>query len=85
MRPEGLLFIGDVPDRDKLWGYFNTPERQAAYFDGLARGERIIGSWLERGWLEKLCRAAGFVEAQAMPQDPRLIYADFRFDLLART
>jgi hypothetical protein len=80
-----MLFIGDIPDRDKLWDYFNTPERQAAYFDGIARGQRIIGSWLERRWLEQLCRAAGFVAASAAPQDARLIYADFRFDLSART
>jgi ubiquinone/menaquinone biosynthesis C-methylase UbiE len=84
MTPGGVLMIGDIPERSKLWAYFNDDTRREAYFSGLEARQPIIGTWLDREWIEKLCLAAGFSEATAIPQDPRLIYSDFRFDLLAR-
>lgn len=85
MKPGGILMIGDIPDRAKLWDYFNDDTRRAAYFDGLEQRKPIIGSWLDAGWLERLCLASGFVSAGALPQHEELIYADFRYDLIART
>ncbi|SDQ16317.1 Methyltransferase domain-containing protein [Paraburkholderia fungorum] len=84
MKPGGVLMIGDIPDRSKVWGYFNDPVRRDAYFSGLEKRQPIIGTWLDGEWIEKLCIAMGFSEATAVAQDPRLIYADFRFDLIAR-
>ena len=85
MKPGGILLIGDIPDRSKLWTYFNDAARQAAYFDGLAHRQPIIGTWLDAEWIEKLCLSAGFSEAHAIAQNAGLIYADFRYDLIART
>lgn len=85
MKPGGMFMIGDIPDRAKLWDYFDDDVRRAAYFDGLAERKPIIGSWLHAEWLEGLCLASGFVSAQAVPQHEQLIYADFRYDLIART
>lgn len=85
MKRDGILMIGDIPDRSKLWNYFNDETRRASYFKGLAERKPIIGSWLEADWLERLCLASGFVSASAVPQHEELIYSDFRFDLIART
>jgi SAM-dependent methyltransferase len=84
MKPGGILMIGDIPEKSKLWDYFNDAARREAYFSGLETRQPIIGTWLDREWIEKLCLAAGFSEATALAQDPRLIYSDFRFDLIAR-
>jgi len=84
MKPGGILMIGDIPDRAKLWDYFNDDIRRAAYFDGLEQRKPIIGSWLDAGWIERLCLASGFASAEAVLQHEELIYADFRFDLIAR-
>lgn len=84
MKPGGILMIGDIPDRAKLWDYFNDDTRRAAYFDGLAQRKPVIGSWLEARWMERLCLASGFVSAEAVLQHEELIYADFRYDLIAR-
>lgn len=85
MRPGGLLFVGDIPDRSKLWTYFNDEARRVAYFDGIRQGHPIIGTWLDKIWLENLCTCSGFSSARAVDQDPALIYADFRFDFIAST
>lgn len=84
MKPGGILMIGDIPDRAKLWDYFNDDTRRAAYFDGLAQRKPVIGSWLDARWMERLCLASGFVSAEAVLQHEELIYADFRYDLIAR-
>ncbi len=82
LKPGGRLLIGDIPDRKKIWAYFNTSERRHAYFDNLKQGTPIIGTWLDPEWLTQLCLYAGFSEAAAKPQHHELIYADFRFDLI---
>lgn len=85
MKPGSILMIGDIPDRAKLWDYFNDDIRRAAYFDGLAQRKPIIGTWLDAGWLERLCLTSGFVSASVVPQNEQLIYADFRYDLIVKS
>ena len=85
IRPGGILLVGDVPDRCKLWDYFNNDLRRKAYFDGIEQHKPIIGTWLDASWLEHLCLISGFDSAKALPQKKELIYSDFRYDLIART
>ena len=85
MRPNGILMIGDIPDRAKLWDYFNNETRRAAYFDGLEQRRPIIGSWLDADWLKQLCLDSGFAAVDVVPQHEELIYADFRYDILAKS
>lgn len=82
LRPGGLLFVGDIPDLAKLWHFYNTPERQALYFDNVVAGRDVVGTWFGGNWLCCLAQASGFPRAEVLPQHPDLIYAHFRFDLL---
>jgi len=85
MKPNGVLLIGDIPNRQKLWDYFNTPERVALYFDGIGSKKPIIGTWLYPDWIEMLCLRSGFKKVRIIQQDTRLIYSDFRYDIIAWT
>lgn len=85
MKPNGIVLIGDIPDRQKVWDYFNTPDRKAAYFDGVGSQKPIIGTWLDPVWIESLCLHAGFKKVDVIQQDSKLIYSDFRYDVLAWT
>ena len=85
MKPNGILLIGDIPDRQKLWDYFNTPERVSLYFDGIGIQKPIIGTWLDPNWIEALCLCSGFKKVEIIQQDTKLIYSDFRYDIIART
>ena len=84
LKKDGILFVGDIADRDKLWEYFNNDERQGAYFKSVEERKPIIGAWLQKEWLERLVKSCGFDEVRVIPQDSRLIYSDFRYDLRAR-
>lgn len=82
LRPGGLLFIGDIPDRKRMWSFYNTEERRSLYFENLALGREVVGTWFEADWLRNLSLHCGFDKCEELAQHPDLIYAHFRFDML---
>jgi SAM-dependent methyltransferase len=81
LRPAGVLFVGDVPDRNRLWCFYDTPERRALYFDSRITDRDVVGTWYDAEWLVRLAESTGFRQAKPLPQPPELIYTHFRFDL----
>ncbi len=84
LRPGGIFFLGDVPDRGLMWEFFNTEEREHIYFTRMKAGEPIVGNWYNRDFLFKLARYVGFAKVRVIPQERYMIYSKFRFDLLAK-
>lgn len=82
IRDGGLVVIGDIPDATHKWNFFNSPERESAYFEALRDGQPIVGNWFEPGWLEKLSHHAGFASAVTKLQPPSFPYQHYRFDLV---
>lgn len=82
LRPGGILYVGDVPDADCRWIFFNTPEREAAYFRSLLDGEPIVGNWFKKDWLCRAAAFAGFSSVQVLAQPEFMIYSKYRFDVL---
>lgn len=81
LRPGGLLFIGDIPDRARLWSFYNTPERRSQYFENCTNDQDVVGTWFDSLWLRYLAERTGFQKADAIPQPSGQIYAHFRFDM----
>jgi len=79
--PETVVCLASVPDRDRLWAFYNTPERREEYHRRMAEGTEAIGTWWERGQLEKIARDAGF-RARFVSQNPKLHTAHYRFDVV---
>jgi hypothetical protein len=79
--PGGTFLMGDIPDVDRRWTFFATPERFNAYFNSIRQETPIIGTWFKRDWLEKPAMYAGFSAYAILDQDPELINAHYRFDL----
>lgn len=84
LRPGGLLFVGDIPDSQRIWSFFDSPERRAAYFQHLQAGSQIVGTWFSRDWLQYLAEVAGFSHSETMDQPDEQIYSWFRFDMKCR-
>lgn len=82
LKPNGILMIGDIPDSGLLWDFYNTDERKKIYFDNLAKGNDIIGTWFSRDWLCYLAESIGFSHIQVQAQPENQINAHFRFDLI---
>lgn len=84
LRADGLFLIADIPDRERIWNFFNSQERERVYFDTLKDDKPIVGTWFEEEWLAKLGKYAGFSEVEMLAQPVGFPYAHYRFDLLLR-
>jgi cyclopropane fatty-acyl-phospholipid synthase-like methyltransferase len=81
-KPGGNIYIGDIPDIDKIWEFYNSTEREAAYFESITSGKPIIGTWFNKLYLQKLAKFCGFKHAEIIEQKKFMIYSHFRFDML---
>jgi cyclopropane fatty-acyl-phospholipid synthase-like methyltransferase len=82
LRPGGRIVIGDIPDTERRWRFFNSPEREASYFEGLKSEQPLVGTWFDEKWLVKLARYAGFVAADRQSQHRSFPYQHYRFDMV---
>lgn len=73
------LFVG-VTDAERIYNFFDTPERRASLEKQRAEGKEIMGHWWSRDELESAAAAHGFA-AELLEQDPRLNTAHYRFDV----
>jgi len=77
----GTFYIGDIPDIDKIWSFYNNEERQSIYFDSLANNKPIIGTWFKKDFFIKLSNYIGFRECIVLKQPEWQINAHYRFDI----
>ncbi|MBI3501893.1 MAG: class I SAM-dependent methyltransferase [Bacteroidetes bacterium] len=84
---KGWIFIGDVPDKTRMWNYYESPakfyrEKLFRFLRG-KKGECFLGWWINPkeilGWCEK-----NNLNASIIPQDATLPHAYYRFDVLIR-
>ena len=80
LKPDGIFFVGDIPDAARKWHFYDSPEREATYFDNLSLGKAIVGTWFDQDFLEKLGAYTGFSKSIHIPQHRDLIYSSFRYD-----
>lgn len=80
LRPGGKLMLGDVPDANLRWEFYDSTERRSRYFQTLEEGVDVIGTWFERDWLRYLGESAGFGKSRFLHQPADQIYAHYRFD-----
>lgn len=84
LRPGGMLFIGDVPDVERRFAFFNTPERFGKYFQSLIDQAPIIGTWFHGDFFTQAGKYVGFSEIMVKNQPPHYINAHYRFDVLMK-
>lgn len=84
LKSNGLFYIGDIPDRERLWNFFNTEERERACFGSIKNDKPIIGTWFDSEWLVKLGKYADFKCTEIIPQPEDFPYSHFRFDAVLK-
>lgn len=80
LRPDGIIYLGDVPDSEKMWHFYDSPDSEHIYFDNLIAGTPIVGTWYDSVFLDKLGAYVGFAHSELIPQHDDLIYSKFRYD-----
>ena len=81
LKPNGTVFIGDIPDLDKQFDFYNNAERRAVYFQNLLSGTDVVGTWFIDEWLLNAAKHFEFSNAEILPQTEGLLNANYRFDL----
>ena len=80
---EGAVFyIGDIPDRTKLWNFANTKEYEKAYFDSIREESPKIGNWFLKQDLLKLANYIGYKRASIVEQPSWMYNSHYRFDMI---
>ncbi len=75
------LFLGSLPDQDRIKNFYDTPERWGFYLAGLAAGEPHLGHWWTLETLEHVARPFGFA-VHRIDQPDELYTSHYRFDAL---
>lgn len=76
-----VLLIGDIPDIEKKYDFFNTNERKKAYFESLPTNTPIIGEWFLKADLLHMAKYVGFSSCSIIDQPEFCINSHYRFDL----
>lgn len=77
------LFLGSIPDRTKLYDFYNTPERRQEYERRVRDGTEAIGTWWLDSEVKDIAETAGF-SCAIVPQYATLYTAHYRFDALLK-
>lgn len=82
LKPRGRILIGDIPDKARLWNFYNTTERVKFYFDNARNNEDVVGTWFDKTWLRTLLNNCGIINVESIDQPEYQIYSHFRFDIV---
>lgn len=78
---EGVVMLfGGVPDKDKIWDFYDTPERQRDYEARKAQGREVIGNWWEKSYILEVCNSYG-LHCEFLPQHELSHTAHYRIDI----
>jgi ubiquinone/menaquinone biosynthesis C-methylase UbiE len=80
----GLFYIGDIPDQEKLWTFYNTEEREKVYFKSLQEDNPIVGEWFTKTFIKKAGYYSGYSSVRVVDQQSFMFNAHYRFDAILR-
>jgi len=84
---KGWIFIGDIPDKTKMWSFYPSPKK--FYREKISRmlqfkeGECNLGWWVDPREIVDWCEKRG-MSVSIMPQGVNMPHTHYRFDALIR-
>lgn len=79
LKPGGLILIGDIPDRQHLWEFYNTLPDKLRYYKNKLLEKNEMGKFWSKAELDKICKDNHFVGTH-IKQPESLPYSNYRFD-----
>jgi SAM-dependent methyltransferase len=76
------IMLTDIPDRARVFAFYDMPERRAEYIRRRRAGNEAIGTWWDKTELEAIFDAHGY-EAISLDLKAERYACRYRFDLLA--
>lgn len=84
LKDGGVLFIGDVPDEEKKWGYLSKPEYRRDYMARVLSDTPMIGQWFNKEFFRALGDLFPSMDVTVVEQPPHHINSDIRYDVIIK-
>lgn len=84
LKPGGMIFIGDIPDYDRLWTFYNTFWKRFYLLTDTLRGRSKLGKFWHKKDMDAICQQL-HCKGNSLAQPSHLPYAHYRFDYLITT
>lgn len=84
---DGLILIGDIPDKRLRWNYYNTFRKKIGFLLNRTlrmisgKGEDSLGWWWHSNQIREICKKLN-LRCEILEQDKMLPHAHYRFDAL---
>ena len=83
LKPNGQIFIGDVPNMDKFPVFYNTVRKRLSYYKNVLTKKNQMGKFWKVDELDEICEKLG-VKGTYIEQPKELPYSRYRFDYLIK-
>ena len=83
LKPDGIILLGDVPDREFLSVFYPDPKIRVKYYLSRLRGRDQMGKFWKQSELERIA-IQNQCKVERLNQPPKLPYSHYRVDYLIR-
>jgi 2-polyprenyl-3-methyl-5-hydroxy-6-metoxy-1,4-benzoquinol methylase len=80
-KPGGLILLGDIPDREKFFSYYDSVKKLGRLILQMLRGKNDMGKFWSSEELNVICRDLG-MKGEKLVEPASLPYAHYRMDYL---
>jgi len=80
---EVVVLLASVPDKSRIWDFYNTPERRSDYEERVRLGSDSMGTWWDGAFVTSVAKDVG-LNCEIKQQDSILHTSHYRFDLVFR-
>lgn len=79
-RDEVIILFGSVPDKSRLWKFYNTAARRFDFIKRTLEGREAIGTWWDKRLIQRICDRMGR-RCEFLQQHTMLHTSHYRFDV----
>ena len=83
LKPNGLILLGDIPDENSFWSYYNTIPKRFFYFKQWLFKQPKMGKFWSEKEMMKIAELHNF-KGTFLKQKEALPHAHYRFDFLLK-
>jgi len=83
LKPNGKIFIGDIPDNEDRYKFYDTLLKKIHYVKQKIQGVNGMGKFWKVSEMDAICKKLN-VKGTHLPQSSGLPYAYYRFDYLIK-
>lgn len=78
-----IMFFASIPDVNRLWSFYNTPELKQQYYEQKEKGALLLGTWWDKNFIKNICTEKNLI-CEFVDQPNGLYTSHYRFDVVIK-